>query len=429
MKKILPLLLISCFIFISHHSDAQTRERLIAVCEYTVGTDSIVFTPFDSTTYCYSGTRSIDTSWSTAQAYDTSVLFVYAHSGYRPSQKYVNTWATPNWPQTDTVWDWDTVANRYQYKSFSVDSFNANNLPVQSKTWTYDTTGAWTYSTNEIKIYTAGNLPSEYIYQNSTGNTTFFDSVTYNSANQVVSLLERSVPVPFGSLFQINSYDSLGRMDTMVAQMVMYDSVNFTNMFRNIYTYDTNNNLSLQIEQGWRDSVWATNGRISYSYDAHHNRIGYIQPSLDTSGHWVNFWQYTATFDTFNMITSSVQLRWDTSGTWVPMQGCQINHYYYETYSLPIDTTGIATITASGDVRIYPVPAADMLSVDIHWTEAQQAIISVYDMNGRKCGEWPTACATSWHGYIPIASLPAGAYTMLISGPSGSIRRAFNIVR
>ena len=109
-------------------------------------------------------------------------------------------------------------------------------------------------------------------------------------------------------------------------------------------------------------------------------------------------------------------------------------HYYYETYSLPRDTTidttlAVAAIRPSGDVRIYPVPATDMLSVDIHWTEPQQATISVYDMMGHMYGTWPTTCTASWHGYIPVTTLPAGTYTMLIRGTSGSIRREFNVAK
>ncbi len=70
-----------------------------------------------------------------------------------------------------------------------------------------------------------------------------------------------------------------------------------------------------------------------------------------------------------------------------------------------------------------------MLSVDIRWTEAQAATMTIYDISGRKYADYTSPAVASYHGYIPTDDLPAGVYTLSVRGTTSSIVRQFTVVR
>jgi hypothetical protein len=217
----------------------------------------------------------------------------------------------------------------------------------------------------------------------------------------------------------------LGRLDTTLYQTLNHGSTIWQNSSLSINTYDSLSDLSLQINYSWDSAGWDTASRILYTYDTRHNNIQYITESFDT-GAWTNSAKYIYTYDSLNNVTTSTQLTWDTSGTWLPRFGNQVIHYYYAPYAQP---TGIATVAPVADIHVYPVPASDMLSVDIQWQQAQDASLTIYDMSGRRYSTWQTGRTAAYHGYIPVSGLPAGMYTMQITGASGSMSRTFNIMR
>jgi len=118
--------------------------------------------------------------------------------------------------------------------------------------------------------------------------------------------------------------------------------------------------------------------------------------------------------------------KWDTTGGGQWVTNGNTYHFYYELYDLP---NGIATIASQADLRIYPVPAADMLSLDVKWQEAQSATATIYDAAGRKYTEWALPNTSSYHGYVPVSALPAGIFTLQIKGNCGSITRSFDVMR
>ena len=441
MKKILPILLLFGFLSIAHHGHAQTRERLIAVCQYDVARDSTFFTPNDSTTYNYSGTRSVDSSWGVQQAFDTSYTWIYnKDTGYIYSRKQNQIWGTSLHPQTDTSWQWDRTSGQFVYSYYFTSSYNGSNLPDTGFTYSWNiTNSSWANTGVSIKYYNSNN---EQIYQAnlqwdstlSVWDSTYLSSLTYDSQGRIDTSRTSVMMSHRYGFMSILTYDSIGRISSQTDLSRNYDTGTWRNNDQILFTYDTLSNLSVVMGYGWDTTHWSNRDSTAYTYDAHHNRTGYLEYQFNNNGGWDNYKKYTATFDTFDMITSYMELNWSTSGAWIPGQGDRMYHYYYETYSLPRDTTidstlAVAAIRPSGDVRIYPVPATDMLSIDIHWTEHQQATVSIYDMMGRLYGTWPTTCTASWHGYIPVATLPAGTYTMIIRGTSGSTRRTFDVVR
>jgi hypothetical protein len=167
---------------------------------------------------------------------------------------------------------------------------------------------------------------------------------------------------------------------------------------------------------------------LTSTYDAGHNQMQYIQQGTDSAGNWINTIRFQYTYDSYNMMTSYIQNGWDTAngGSWKPTAGYRMVHYYYETFNLP---SGIAEIAQVGQARLYPVPAADMLSLDITWNEAQPSTATIYDVTGKQQSQFTLPDAATYHGYIPAYTLPAGIYTLQIKGTKGSITKSFNVLK
>ena len=83
--------------------------------------------------------------------------------------------------------------------------------------------------------------------------------------------------------------------------------------------------------------------------------------------------------------------------------GCQRKAYY----NGPLATTGVAAVSNSTDVKIYPNPTSDYLNVDITTTIDGAVQIEVMDMLGQKIGE---TAAMNNKALIDVSKLASGCY-------------------
>jgi hypothetical protein len=250
----------------------------------------------------------------------------------------------------------------------------------------------------------------------------------YNASGQFISAHNYITRGPYFSQVSQYSYDSLGRIDTAERIVTFGQAASISSHQKVIDGYDQANNLVSEVSYDV-DSLGNLNvaEQIISSYDGSHNMTGQLFQIADSMGQWINSSKFIASFDSYNMITSSSTLDWDTanSGSWQPLHNRKHN-YYYELYD---PTIGIRDVQSHADAHIYPVPASGMLHIDADWQQAQPAIITIYDLTGRKVGEWPLPSASSYHGYVPVAGLTEGAYTMQVTGASLRINKSFNIIR
>jgi hypothetical protein len=423
------------FIFITSQTYAQQQgERLVAMSQYTAHNGA--FIPYDSTTYIYSGSRAVDSIWTyPVQAFDSSFTWYNESTGgVYIYQKQVQTWRN-NILLSDTLFDFDTATSMYKYVNYLRYSYYPGGLSAGYITFGWDSAQQkWDSAQQTIRVYdSVGNPTLEVNLSliNNVWDTSSEFILTYNSANLITS-----DPLIAWSGHQKNggegifSYNSLGQMDTSIEYYLSHDSI-WGLAYMEIDSYDVSGYLSSDFFWNWSDSVgWYAPARYTYSYDANHNLTSILEQIPDTArGIWVNYWHNLRSYDSYNMITSYERDNWDTAtSTWIPMDE-HIN-YYYQLYT-PDTTiaTGIATTSAQAELRIYPVPAADMLSLDVKWQEPQPATATIYDASGRKYTEWQLPDALSYHGYVPVSAIPAGTYILQIKGSCGSISRSFDVMR
>ena len=431
MKRIsLYLLFFSIILSITTH--AQQHERRIADARYA--SQSGLWVQQDSNTYIYSGNRNIDSAWGVELAFDTSYRWLYdIHSfDYVLRYRYIQQWNTSDVRQNELTQFWDTVAHSFFNAYCDIDSYLVNNIPLLTTSQHYDTAQhIWTNVVRTEKAYDNQDrlLQNVYLQWDSIGgnwhwDTTQIYTLGYNTSGQIITATSIVMPQLYASHRVSLTYDNLGRNDTTTTDRLQTATSTWRHYYRQIYSYNSAGDAFSGLLQNW-DTIrgWIPGYQANYVYDSHHNNIQYINQSIDTAGQAHNVQKYLATYDSYDKITSYQYQDWDTSGVWVP--GARLYHYYYEVYT----ATGVSDIMTSAQVRFYPVPASQLLSVDIEWQEPQPSTIALYDITGRICGEWHIPSAATYHGYMPVGMLPEGMYIAHITSPAGNIQRTINIVR
>lgn len=431
MKKILPLLFIALFAFASQYAHAQ-QERLISFCTYSLPQLGVTYLAQDSLVYRYSGSRAIDSAWGANPAYDTCYRWTFTAGAYQPQVRYIETFGANGHVSSDTVWNWNTVTQSFDYNYFQLKSYTANNLAERSDFYQRDITNdKWFLQRSGFKYYNSGNYQIYDIGINwDTTTMTYTDTASYNAETRdshgnvtADTLLSKN-----GSNWDIyiGSFDSAGNETIQLNQhkFLPRDSNVWRNSSKTFYTYDASGYLFTDTLLAPDSTGWHNVQIQNFTYDLHHNLTGWITLTADSSGRWSPFKKTIRTFDSYDMITSSRIVTADTSGAWAPAPGDGWSLYHYEL----VPVSGIAGIS-TGDARIYPVPAADMLSLDLTWPDAHASTVTIYDMTGRSYYSATLPCTASYHGYIPLHGLPAGLYTLRVEGANGAITRTFNIVK
>jgi hypothetical protein len=471
MKRTLTSILFSLFlILIASQANAQQQgERLVAESIY-LGSFTHTFQPWDSVFYIYGGNRYMDSPlvniFYPTQAYDTAFGWSGGNGGFDTlSQKILQTYDAAGQMVTDTILNWNDSAQVYFYGWYDTITYNSIGLPLTIVAWRWDTTlNMWVNYWIHESAYDASGRRLEYVQllwdtAAQTWDTSSVIYWTYDAAGQISSEYEISTPrIGNGSAF-LYSYDSIGRVDSTTIlsaadsliwvavgmETYTYDSLSrltalyqlipdsngWQNHQRRLYIYNSSSDMVVMLNQVLEPSGWTNWIRQLHSYDAYHHDT--LDITQDTSaGQWINSSRYQAAYDSYGLITWSATTAWDTAGggSWVPNLEGDMYFYYYQLYTPDTTiTTGIATVEAQADLRIYPVPATDMLSLDVRWQEAQAATATIYDATGRKYNEWPLPNTLSYHGYVPLSMVAPGTYILEIKGSCGSISRSFDVMR
>ena len=82
--------------------------------------------------------------------------------------------------------------------------------------------------------------------------------------------------------------------------------------------------MVVELQQGWYDSTWHNNMKITYTYDGNNNRIDRIYQDWQDSN-WVNRWKDTYIYDENNFKIGNLEYYWDGS-IWV-VDGREIHTY------------------------------------------------------------------------------------------------------
>ena len=157
--------------------------------------------------------------------------------------------------------------------------------------------------------------------------------------------------------------------------------------------------------------------------------IKWWDSTTTTGGSWVNLIEFTNTYNTAHQLTSSTGVSWNITGFYEAAVGDPKYNYYYGSYS-GTASSGVKSVAGyDGSANIYPVPAQNMLHIDLTWNEAQQATITIYDVAGRVAKQWNAPYGTQYSNTIAVNDLATGTYLVKINGTQGQIVKQIMIAR
>lgn len=330
---------------------------------------------------------------------------------------------------------WDNNAWKNQQQRMSVYS----NGEQVKETWQMWENNAWA-NQQEYEYTYANGLKTEYLYTgwnittgaimnkaktlytyNSSKHMTMLTTQRYNMGTQVFEDDSREV-------YTVNAKGE--RIHTFSEKWDAANSTwNKTNQLINTYT--ATGNLYRDTFERWDDvnNVWIPSLTYEYSYDANDNNTDMVLQMWNTdSAKYINDQRLAYKYNSFKQRTHYESLRWDyATQTWIVGNSDYGNTYYYELYTPTVSVAGITSVAA--DVKLYPVPANNVLNIDAQWQTARDFYVTITDMQGQLVRSWKENATTHYNKQIPLNSMVNGNYFITINDGTGSITKHFVIVR
>lgn len=430
MKKMKLLLTLAIPVLLCQNAQAQ-MSRLIGAA--TSKNNGAVFAPTDTTAYSYSGTRGGDLTHK--MQYDNMTYWTWNDTAYLNSYMKTNTYDSSNNIQSAVVANYDTAIASYvnisktlyfyagglldhtimqTYSSGWMNSKEAQYSYVSGRlaqvvSLVFNGAGTIATPTTETQYFydLSGNLSSAITYTNtsttSTPNYVQTSKIgyTYSATNQVLTQTNYSYNGPtlswIASNLQSYAYDSTG--DLLTVSYQTYDATGVITYNQTLWIYSNFVNM-MPLNELYQ--VWDTVGGGQYN-------------SITT---------YTDAYNSYNQLTNRMGESFNVLGFPEFQPGDMNYNYYYETYG----SNGVKNVTTTeGELTAFPVPAHNIININLSWNAPQVATITIYDMQGRVLRMWNTTETAKYSTTIAVSEFAAGNYIISVNGKNGKIEKQVSI--
>ncbi len=427
MNKMKLLFTLAIPVILSQNVQAQTSSRLTAESHWS--NNGATFVPVDSSDFVYTSDMRGGDLKNTLK-YDNSTTWVYVNDSAYQNSQYVSQEfdsATNNLTSmtmqywNDTIW---VLSTRTLY------TYNSANMVTSKIQQTWNHT-MWVPTSEDIYTYDAGSglmILDQYETWNSL--TSAFDPMSQKVysydvvSHKLLSEVDQNTAGGVLSYTGEFTYTYSSRWQLLTTTFSTWSSgwVN-NNMTTN--AYDTSGDMITALYQTW-DPIGMAWMNVTYdiysNFTATHKAQSQIHQTWVSTGAgmWVNNMQDTYTYNTFDQMTSSVGESWNIVGVFEFAAGDPAAMYYYNTYT---HVTAVKNVTnTNGDANVYPVPASNMLHIDLKWNAAQTATIAIYDMAGRMVTpQISTPASVEYHTAMSVNNLANGMYVVRINGAEGQV--------
>lgn len=283
-----------------------------------------------------------------------SFLYDLATFQWTPSNRYENTYTSSN-----------ELLSRKRYKGDNV-----------TNTWTPFSDYSFTYDNNDNIIEILNS--SQWNANNSTWNNAIIDSFFYNASNELTLRKQYTwdnVNSILSPVFNILiTVDNNNNIIQDIRQVWTAASQTWSNEYRNFYTFNAANLLTLQTREEWVNAAWSPIMKIENAY----NSSG--QETLYESFAWENnAWAMTSrvirVYDSYGNQTHMEHYDFD------PNTGNQSYGFNSDSYYSLYTITNTQQLQ-SESTKVYPNPTSGIVIVDLPegFTQGQ---VNIWDMQGR----------------------------------------------
>ncbi len=304
--------------------DGSTETKL-QVYSFRYDTTTSQWTKSSLTTYTYDNNNNLTEELS--QVWDNLT------SSWVNSWKEVHTYTNGLETQIERL-QWNTSTSQWSPSTKTTKAYDNNNNLVEEIKYTADASGnyvpmekqVWQYDNNNLKI-------AEARYQWSTAQNMWFNQ------DSTIHIYVNSMP----------ARDTVFKGDTTAW---VYDRLN-------IYTIDSNNQLTGMLQKKWTAGQWIDNIKYTITYENYDiNQVVYPEGNLEG----------------INAPVSQLSIYLWMSTSW---QEIMSQTYYYSSYT-EWRLSNIQDVIVN-KIKIYPNPAVDYITVDLQGTYH----LSIYDLGGK----------------------------------------------
>jgi len=199
------------------------------------------------------------------------------------------------------------------------------------------------------------------------------------------------------------TYDENNNQTEMLNQN--WDGSAWVNDWKNLYTFDENNNLSRSINQDWENSAWVDDWNNYYTYDENNNITERLSQNWNDSV-WVNEWKNLYTYDGNNNPMNFLHQTWNGSA-WI--NDYNYNYLYSIVTAVDDDLNPINDYVLSNN---YPNPFNPSTTINYSIPKESLVSIVVYNALGEEVAELVNEIkqAGSYQIVFNASSLPSGVY-------------------
>lgn len=370
---------------------------------YTFRWSSGQWIPYDRYTYRYNSNNLNDQTlydtWNATNAdYVPLVRYTYSHdaAGERSGLFYEI---------------WHRISARYRNGLMEYYTVDANGLRISAMQQVWNIAGSsWDNNTNETYAHNPQGKVQNYVYH-------FWDAsaATWAPKRQLTTSFDASGLIPVleeentwisasaawsPKLRFVNSVSG-SRIRSRVKEYYDLNAGSWSPASRETLTYNANGDLDESLMADWNAAArrFDDSYRSSYMYNSWYQpkRIDKLIPDL---------------------------------GKWIVASGAEQTRYYYvgDTVKPSLGMPAAGAVTETLAVR--PVPASEVLTVDLQSRGAEPLSLTVFDMSGRAVIHEKLAAPAARTFSIDVRSLPAGSYVVNVQTAAGSQpARQFTIKR
>ena len=353
--------------------------------------------------------------------FDESVYFKYDtdENLYKNTFRYTQSFSAnnsvlyrvqENWINDQLQWQ-NNTRHEYLYNP-SFDQLLKTNIQIWNGTWTG----------NSVNYLISYSPKGDIIEVDFTTSKTF---LVYDQNHNITERLEYKYMQGTGWDYT-DKYSFQYNTSQQLTEYVYQRFINgiWENFQKEEYSY-TNGNPSIAKHYNWESSNWEVDHQKNFTYDGNDNKLtAEVQKWNDATSSFINtkkeFWVYSTEQQPIAYYSQS----WDEAAqNWTPKQGDFYNRYKYEYYnptSLPKEPNSPELVT------VYPIPATDVLNLQLKTKPAGSTSGSIYDMQGKTVKTFQLNSSTET---IPVNELPSGTYTLNISFNGKKIAQPIVIAR
>lgn len=367
----------------------------------TYDTTAATFKNYSKTIYTFDGSNNIK----------TTLVQYWVASAWRDSTEHFYTYNSSNTMLTDTFKNLGNIASNTLRSTLSIYHYNAS---------TIDTSTSLNWSTTSSSFTTTNNSSRTIYFLNTSSKPDSTVAYGWSTASSTWNPNNRIHYTYSGSTVSIDSTWSLFGPTWYIST--------------NNYTYSGSNMMS-DTSKAFIGSGFASTSLFVMTYNTSGNETGYEKYSL-VSGVWRDTALVTNTYDPTYGVLTSYMTQTRIGGAWVMNRSSNgfggfnydvLNYYYYTPYN---DPTGVANIIANnGTLKLYPVPANNMLNIDLSWDNAQSSVVAIYDMTGKLYMQWQADNTTNYKHTVYLTQLPSGNYIIKVRGENDQLTQPFVITR